>query len=304
MKLSCSSYRLKKRTALNALTQESYQDGYQEGALLRFVDGDDWGVADLCPKPEFGDSDWQTEIKQRGLLFLRATELAIEDLLARKNKKSLISDKKIPSNYLITDVFSTDLNQPQFVGKSVKIKCGSQVSELLARLNAVSLDVRLRLDFNNTLNAQQFEMFLKGLSSAAKNRIEYIEDPVAISEAWKDWNQAVPLAYDFQSLPYREDWATFLIIKPSRQSVPLSKAGTVILTSAMEHPVGFAHALRTAQSLAQRDSGFLTLDLYEDIGFGRYFVHDENLVGFSSEALSDYGIGMSQQLNQLTWVDV
>lgn len=300
MKLSCSSYKLKKRTALNALKQESYQ----EGALLRLVDGEDWGVADLCPKLEFGDQDWQTEIKERGLLFLRATELAIEDLLARKNKKSLLSDKKVSNNYLITDVFSMDLDQSHFSEKSVKIKCGRDIQTLLQKLNAIAVDLRLRLDFNNTLEAQQFEIFLKGLNSTTKSRIEYIEDPTPMSEQWKEWNQEVPLAYDFQTQNYREEWADFLIIKPSRQSLPLEKKGKIVLTSAMEHPVGFAHALRIAQSLAVRDSGFLTLDLYEDSGFGQCFVQDKNTVSFSKEALSEYGIGMSQQLSQLSWVDV
>lgn len=299
MKLSCSVYTLRKRTTLNALQQEAVQ----EGVLIRLSEGEDWGVADICPKPEFGDRDWKSEIQEKGMLFLRATELAIEDLLARKNKRSLLTDRKISNNFLITDIFSEDLNHSDYQEKTLKIKCDARINELAVKLNVVRSDIKLRLDFNNVLNSEQFDRFLLSLHPDTIRKIEYIEDPVPFCERWKDWNQKVPLAYDFQQKPYREDWAAYQIIKPSRQSVSSVKP-RLTYTSAMEHPVGFAHALRIAQKLAINESGFLTLNLYEPTEFHHYFITDKNLIGFSANALSDFGIGMTEELDKLQWIDV
>jgi len=123
-----------------------------------------------------------------------------------------------------------------------------------------------------------------------------------LSDQWKVWNQQVPLAYDFQRAPYNENWARHRIVKPTRERVPEGENTT--LTSAMEHPVGLAHGLRLAQSLAKNISGFLTLDIFEDTPFHSYFDQRGSELNFSASALREVGIGMTSALQCLEWRDL
>ena len=65
-----------------------------------------------------------------------------------------------------------------------------------------------------------------------------------------------------------------------------------------------AHALRIAQDHATTDSGLLTLDLYDDNVFTKYFEQKSNYLNFTDLALQDYGIGMSEELGKLQWTDL
>lgn len=295
MKIFYSRYLLKKKLLLNS--QDS--PGSQTGALIKIVEADYWGVADICPKPELGDDSLENEIKNRGLLFNRARELAQEDLEARRAQKSLLLNKPIVNNFLVTDYKTADLNQSRYVGQTVKIKADHDILSLSRILNGLVNDLLIRLDFNSILNAEEFRTFLKLLSSETIKKIEYIEDPTVFNAEWKNWNSIVPLAFDFQRGDYNVEYAHYRIIKPSRQKIEPDAYYT--LTSAMEHPVGLAHGLRIAQQRAQNISGFLTLNLFEPDVFNKYFEQNENHLNFSALALSDFGIGMSQELLKLQW---
>lgn len=296
MKLAYSPYSLRKKQKLNALDSGAEQSG----ALIKVIEGDFWGVADLCPKPELDDAALDLEIKNKGILFLRAVELAIEDMLARKNQKSLLQNKFVKNNFLCGPVADLNLENPLYFNNTVKIKVDSDIMSLSQKLNNVHEDVKVRLDFNSSLNERQFELFLSFLNEKAKAAIEYIEDPTVICDQWRDWNRIIPLAFDFQKAEYQSNLAKYRIIKPSRQRVG-ENINFITLTSAMDHPVGVAHGLRVAQGVAVNDSGFLTLDLFEDIGFNRYFEQKNNYLNFSTQALNDFGIGMTEQLNKLDW---
>lgn len=258
-----------------------------------------WGVADLCPKLERGDSDYVVEIKNHGPLYRRAIELANEDLVARRNNVSLLADKPVRNNFLVTDYRVTDLFEKNLSGQTVKIKGDRDVIGLSRILNALEFEVKLRLDFNSGLTGEEFEKFLSLISESTRGKIEYIEDPTPICAQWKHWNTIIPLAFDFQPGEYSSEFAAVQILKPSRQVLPAS-LGRVTFTSAMDHPVGVAHGLRIAQKFATADSGFLTLDLYET-PFEKYFVQQENDLNFSEVARADSGIGMSAELEKLTW---
>lgn len=296
MKLAYSPYSLRKKQKLNAADSGAVQTG----ALIKVIDGDFWGVADLCPKPELGDATLDEEIKSKGILFLRAMELALEDMLARKNQKSLLLNKFVKNNFLCTNIDNFNLNKADYLNNTVKIKVDSDIMSLSHKLNHIHEDVKVRLDFNSSLDERQYELFLSFLNEKAKAAIQYIEDPTVISSKWLEWNKVIPLAFDFQDSEYSSELARYKIIKPSRQRVS-GDMNFIVLTSAMDHPVGVAHALRIAQSESVNDSGFLTLDLFEDVGFNRYFDQRNNYLNFSALALNDYGIGMSEQLNKLEW---
>lgn len=299
-----STYSLQKKRKLNS--QDSLNTQY--GALVKIVEGLDWGVADICPKTELGDLDLTSEIKNRGVLFTRALELAQEDLQARKAYISLLADQKVKNNFLITDYRAQNLNGAQYHKKTIKIKANRDIFVLSGILNRidVDVDVRIRLDFNSILDVEDYEHFLNSLSTSAKNKIEYIEDPVSceserVQKKWKDWNKLIPLAFDFQKIDYNLDIAQYRIVKPGRQKLnPELKYFT--LTSAMEHPVGLAHGLRIAQAFARNVSGFLILDLFEENNFNKYFEQSDDNLNFSKLARDDFGIGMTEELNKLKWV--
>lgn len=306
MTIFFSKYKLEKKNSLNAKDALDFQ----EGALIKVQDEEDgWGVADLCPWPNLGDPSLDEELQNQGPLFQRSLELAMQDLKARKEKKSLLVDKLVENNLIITDFKNFDLSKKIF--GTVKIKGSSQLDHFIEFLEKLSVqDIKIRLDFNSSLSAAEFNYFLNGLAKSVMAKIEYIEDPTVWNSInWANWNKVIPLGFDFISadpFKYEQAW-TYLIIKPSRQSAKkliqkceqLNKKFT--LTSAMDHPIGLAHGLRYAQKYASGASGFLTLDLYKKTEFNSYFKIEGSHVGFSQAALDDIGIGMTSELNNLVW---
>lgn len=271
--------------------------GVQKGCLLKVVEANQMGVADICPKTDLGDLSLQQEITNKGPLFQRALALATEDLQARQSQKSLLFDKPIKNNFLITD-FKLGADIPE--NCTVKIKGSSDVAALSSYLHQhISKFSQIRIDFNAKLKVDEFEWFLKSLSADLLKKIQYIEDPTVVSANWLKWNQIVPLASDFQRTE-NLDFYKYRIVKPARDFLP-EKLNHFTLTSAMDHPVGVAHGLRAAQQLAQNDSGFLTLDLYADCGFNRYYNQEGLFLNFSKLALNDFGIGMTEELNKQIW---
>ncbi len=295
MKIDFSPYELIRKSKANA----KVEDVTQKGSLIRLTDANqNWGVADICPWPALGDLDLASEIKNKGSLYLRAIELALEDLQARKENKSLLRDQWVKNNILVNDYHNFNFNNSLLKNCVLKIKGDQRIEELLRVLNALPVVKSLRIDFNAVLSVEEFQFFLK--SYQGLNKIEYIEDPTDFNETmWFQWNQIIPLAADFVKA---QSGYTYKMIKPSRESVVTSKKITI--TSAMDHPVGVAHALRMAQKQAQNESGLLTLDLYETTAFHSYFIYqNQDEINFSPQALNDTGIGMTAELCKLSWRD-
>ena len=306
MKYFYSPYSLVKKDKMNAKDKTSFQ----MGVLIKAVQGGHWGVADLSPHPELGDLPWQMQVLKKSTLYKRAIALAQVDLQARKESKSLLQNKWVKNNYLATNYKTFDFEKPIYANQTVKIKADVSIEKLAEILNSIKADIKIRLDFNSILDLTHFQIFLDLLAPQALKKIEYIEDPTVFNLTyWQMWNKTVPLAWDFQNArpPILVKAADFKIIKVTRETEPnykwnlLSKFQKYTLTSTMDHPVGLAHGLRIAQSLAKNDSGFLTLDLFEETAFHRYFIQRENELNFSTEALLDSGIGMAEELDKLTW---
>ena len=293
MKIQFSPYTLIKKNKVNAADQSLEQ----KGSLLKVIDEkNNWGVADLCPWPSLGDLKLADEFKTKGVLYQRALQLAHEDLKARREKKSLLQDKWVMNNVLVSNYLHFDFKNERLKNKILKIKSDQNISELARILNAAPSSLKFRLDFNADLNTEQFHEFLSLLK--VKSQVEYIEDPTNFdSKLWTQWNKIVPLATDF----IKAD-GYYKIIKPAREQLPMGSPYTI--TSAMDHPVGVTHALRLAQQFAKSVSGLMTLDLYEPTEFHNYFlVQNETELNFSQEALHDFGIGMTKELNLLQWID-
>jgi hypothetical protein len=292
MEVFLSPYELKKNGS----------DGVQRGTLIKVSENGNWGVADLCPHRLLGDCPWEEEVRQEGPLYLRAMNLATEDFKARKSAVSLLSDKKVLNNFLVTDFQSVDLNEKRFENQTVKIKGDGRVALLAEALNRVQGNLKIRIDFNSKLSPAEFDIFISLLSAGVISRIEYIEDPAPVSAKWVEWNKKIPLASDWQKTG-DPSMAKFRIVKPAREDVP-GGSGLFTFTSSMDHPVGVAHGLRVAQKFATNASGFLTLNIFETTPFHKYFVTDGPWLGFSELALRDSGIGMSEELQKLNWAGI
>lgn len=295
MKTQYSPYSLIKKSKVNALDQAATQDG----ALLRIYESDSiWGVADLCPWPSLGDLTLQQEISQKGPLWQRAVELAAEDLQARQQKKCLLQNKWVDNNIVVVDYAHFDFQQPSLEGHTLKIKGDKQLFRLIEVLEAAPKSLVFRIDFNAILGSDEFQLFLDNISPAVQ--IEYVEDPCGYDEVlWKKWNQVIPLAVDFVAA---EDHYSVRVVKPAREKVTDSRR--TVITSAMDHPVGVAHALRWAQKNADQKSGLLTLDLYQTTEFHSYFIYrSQSEINFHEKALNDFGVGMTDDLLRLSWKD-
>lgn len=295
MKVQFSPYSLIKKNKVNAQDRSSSQNG----SLIRIFESESvWGVADLCPWPELGDLTLSQEIEKKGHLYQRALELAAEDLQARQQKRSLLKDKWVDNNILVTDYVKFDFQNPNLQGHTLKIKADKQLFRLVEVLNSAPKNLVFRIDFNAVLGRDEFQLFLDNVSPAVQ--IEYIEDPCGYDEAlWKKWNNIIPLAVDFV---IAEDHYSVKILKPARESVNFDRK--TVITSAMDHPVGVAHALRLAQDNAENKAGLLTLDLYHETSFNKYFAYkQQSEINFSDIALSEFGIGMTHELLQLSWKD-
>jgi len=289
MEVLLSPYELKKTGS----------DGVQRGTLIKISENGNWGVADLCPHPSLGDNPWEVEVGHKGRLYKRALQLASEDLNARKSGVSLLVEKKVLNNFLVTDYRSVNLNDRKFENQTVKIKGDAQVDLLANVLNKINQNIKLRIDFNSKLAAAGFENFLSLLLPEVFIKIEYIEDPAPLSTLWGEWNIKVPLASDWE-VTNDAALAKYRIVKPSREEISLA-SGLVTFTSSMDHPVGVGHGLRLAQQFATNVSGFLTLGHYEATPFHKYFETDGAWLGFSESALNDTGIGMTEELQKLQW---
>ncbi|MBC7457656.1 MAG: AMP-binding protein [Bdellovibrionaceae bacterium] len=278
-------YFLKRKTPSNAQTN----DLVQAGALLKIVDDVQvFGVADICPWPTLGDQNLDAELQTRGPLFLRALELAKQDLMARKNKIKLNSGKVVKNHFLIPNYSS--VNESSY-GHTVKIKGHRDVTSLADFLHKNAFRFKsIRLDFNSCLTADLYDQFLSKLSQDVKNKIECVEDPYPFDEVrWK--TSALTLASDFEKAP---GWPV-RVQKPVRTAVDQD---SLYLTSAMDHPIGVVHGLIEAQKHPQKTHGFMTLDQYEESPFLKYFNILNGEMSFDSDG---FGIGFETELNNLNW---
>lgn len=286
-------YTLKRKVKPNAATSALVQ----EGALIKIQDefGND-GFSDLCPWPSLGDAPLGEELASQGPLYQRAIELALLDLQARKDKKVLVTSDKVKNNILIADFRELE-GDFDFSKVTVKIKGSEHIYEFAQVLvENVQRFKTIRIDFNNCISEFQFSEFLNLLSNEVLQKIEYIEDPFFFHrDQWNQYSATVKLALDWKQAE-GQSWNN-RIWKPSREEK--MNCQDFSITSSMEHPVGVVHGLHFAQKYPEKTHGFLTLALYEDTEFSRYFTIDQDNLTYQSDG---YGIGFTTVLNKLNWM--
>lgn len=289
-----------------------------EGALVRMNDG----FACLHPWPELGDPPLAELLQMmeagRGhRLIHRAQACAVLDRHARKEGRSLFTGLAVPDSHATIVEWTHEAIEKSVVQgfETMKLKGGRNLLrevELLSEWVRLWPKLRWRIDLNGVLNYEGAREFLRCLTDAVLERIDFLEDPCRFnSQHWMALREVggVPLAMDEGTTPGRQE-PDVLVLKPAvvdpRAFVAgaIEQAQGVVLTSYMDHPVGQCFAaleagrmMETAASALVGRSGLLTHVLFEENEFS------ERLggvgPGFSSPAGT--GLGFDDLLEKLPW---
>jgi O-succinylbenzoate synthase len=284
-------YALKPKRALNALAG----DAPRRGALIRVGSG----YADVHPWPELGDAtiDEQLAMLARG----RTTSLtdgsmyfARIDAEARERGFSLFEGLTIPESHWPGA-------DPPDAFETVKLKNVDRIPDR----------VRLRIDFNATLTAEEF---VRVAATLPRERVDFVEDPCPYdAEVWRDLRERTGLrlaldradsqaggrlrkrSIEAQSGPY-----DVVVVKPALEDVPVTTK-EIVITSYMDHPVGQLFAAYVAAThYASRQppaAGLVTHVLFESDPF----IERMQLDGARLVPPPGTGIGFDDLLESLPW---
>ena len=270
----CCPYELIPRRRLSGIAAA----GPRRGALIR-VNG---GFSDVHPWSELGDAplDEQLARLRRGEttpLTASSLRFAAIDAAARRDGRSVFDGLTIPpSHWPGTD--------PPDAFDTVKLKSIDNIPER----------VRLRIDFNATLTAVEFEAIAATLP---RRRIDFIEDPCPYDPAtWRGLRDRTGLRLALDRGTGTED-VDVIVIKPAVQEIPNTHA-EIIVTSYMDHPLGqLCAAYAAASAHITTTCGLVTHVLYESDPFiERMYLNGARLV-----APQGTGFGFDDLLEGLPW---
>lgn len=252
----------------------------RRGALIR-VDG---GFADVHPWPELGDKplEEQLALLARGEttpLTLASLHWARVDAEARARRVSLFDGLTIPESHWPG-------NDPPAGFDTVKIK----------KVMPVPTHVRVRIDFNARLSAEEFLQIAPNLP---REQIDFIEDPCPYDEeVWQDLRDKTGLRL---ALDRFEGVADVLVHKPALHTSFPRFNGEVVVTSYMDHPVGqFFAAYVAATNRVSARCGLFTHVLYEPNAFIERIRSD----GARLLPPEGTGIGFDDLLEDLPWTKI
>jgi O-succinylbenzoate synthase len=257
--------------------------GPRRGALLR-ING---GYADVHPWPELGDLplDEQLALLARGEttpLTASSLEFASIDAAARRDGRSLFDGLTIPPSHWPGP-------QPPSEFDTVKLK----------NIDVIPDRVRLRIDFNATLTAEEFVEIAKTLP---RERIDFIEDPCPYdASVWRELREQTGLRLALDRAPsssqHRQDSYDVLILKPALEEIPCTDV-EIVVTSYMDHPIGqLCAAYAAATTNITSTCGLITHVLFENDPF----IERLRIDGTRLVAPGGTGWGFDDLLENLPW---
>ncbi len=228
------------------------------GALIRRGAG----VGCIHPWPEFGDAplDEQLRLLRAGAptpLAARALHCAALDGAAREAGASLFDGLEIPaSHYSWSFGHPTGPQIERLLAEqwpAVKAKGYLNWGETLSFLEAceratAGAGLRYRIDFNGCLEPAAFHKFIEFMPLRVYRALDFIEDPCPYDPAaWEHarahWSIRLALDKGWQDASGGFD---AVVVKPSRRdwrAVAARHPGNpLVLTSAMDHPIGQLYA--------------------------------------------------------------
>ena len=248
----------------------------RHGALLRIGDG----FADVHPWPELGDTPLDEQLARLAHgkttpLTLRSLQCAEIDGRARVAGRSLFDGLTIPPSHWPGD-------DPPSAFDTVKLKSIDRIPEL----------VRLRIDFNSRLRAEEFIYMAEALP---RERVDFVEDPCPYDGAtWSALRQATGLRLALDRA-VAEEGVDVLVVKPAVQDLPRT-AKEIIITSYMDHPIGQFYAAYVAAGFPGTH-GLFTHVLYES----NEFIDAIRADGARLLPPPGTGIGFDELLERLPW---
>ncbi|HUP60363.1 MAG TPA: enolase C-terminal domain-like protein [Thermoanaerobaculia bacterium] len=284
MQLWACRYTLTPRRTLSAIARP----GAREGALIRAGNG----FADVHPWPELGDAplDEQLALLARGEttpLTRASLHHARTDADARERGVSLFDGLRIPLSHWPGD-------DPPEVFDTAKVKGAASLPP----------DVRLRIDFNATLRAEELVHLADALP---KERIDFVEDPCPYdADVWSALRAqtGLRLAFDINVPSPRlrgegqGEGFDVLIHKPALHAEFPESNREVVVTSYMDHPVGQFHAAYVASTHpVSARCGLFTHVLYES----NPFIERVRAEGARLLPPEGTGIGFDDLLEKLPW---
>lgn len=310
-----SPYRLATRGQLNAASRRSWYEG-----ILLEADG---GYACIHPWPELGDPTLESCLKdlagaRRWPIVRRALRCAEFDRVARRFEYSLFEELDVPESHAtLPTLDAAMLDHAVELGfRAAKLKCGrlpSREVEFLTDHAKRHPELRWRLDFNEQLSPAEVEAFLTALPTTLLKAIDFLEDPCPYAETvWRELHRRfqIPLAVDREAAPNRTA-AQILVIKPNLdEPLLLAEAAlelrqTVVVTSAMDHPLGQSFAAWEAARLQLQFPGLVGL-----CGLQTHHLFEPN--AFTSW-LGDWapsfhppaglGLGFDELFDEVVWQD-
>ncbi|TAE92006.1 MAG: hypothetical protein EAZ81_04250 [Verrucomicrobia bacterium] len=296
-------YRLKARAPLNRKSKALEVEGF----LLR-IDG---GYACLQPWPMFGHPSLEEHERalreKRSLPLLdQAFACAAADANARRHGRSWWSDLAVPRSHATITDLSEELPEDRMAEFShAKIKASTSLTAELCAWSLRYPHLRLRLDFNEVPSEQEFVDWWKSLPEPLRQRIDWIEDPFLYeATSWQRVQEtcACSFACDraVESLRSSDDF--FAVWKPAWQPRPVHAPDKpLIVTSAMDHPVGQAWAAYAAgRAGGDAMAGLRTDVLFEPNPFS------ERMGSWSPDwtPIAGTGMGFDDLLERLPWMSI
>ncbi|MEM7145410.1 MAG: enolase C-terminal domain-like protein [Verrucomicrobiota bacterium] len=304
-------YVLRSRGDLNA----AGADAEHEGALLRLGEG----VGCLHPWVALGDAPLDEQLSalcagEGTQQAERALECAVVDGRARAQGKSVFETLSIPESHALVGSME-DFERKREAGFGVfKVKCGRDLGAEGAMIGemAEAGGVKLRLDFNERVDAAAFAGFWEGLPTGVRMAVEFVEDPCPYGgEVWAELGEetGARLAVDRAVERAGEGGADVLVVKPAVDRVhdvmSLAEAldKPVVFTSYLDHPIGQMFAALEA-SLAKWAwpervgvCGLVTHEWFE----GDVFCDAVKADGARLLAPEGTGLGFDDLLGTLEW---
>lgn len=234
-----------------------------QGFLLR----ERGGHGCVQPWPEFGHAPVEEQLAaltsgQSTPLIDAARRCAAVDRKSREAGRNLFDDLQVPrSHATITDPDAQAATAWQAGFRIFKLKCeaSTRLRVQLAEIVASFPSVKLRLDFNEVPDAESFEDWWKKLDEAVQNQIDFLEDPFPFDEG--EWNRFserhhVRLAADRrQTIALIDGCTAIRVVKPAWGEEPFPDnrraSGKVVVTTAMDHPLGQTWAAWIAAKTAK-----------------------------------------------------
>ena len=289
------------------------------GALVRY----DGGYGCIHPWPSLGDADIEEQLAQLArdepsALGLRALECCAIDGAARRERRNLFAGLEVPRSHVTApagEQADVLMNRASGFGVEgfdiVKMKVGADVAQEAARVNTfaalwrqVHAENRIRLDFNGTLDPEDFRGFAGMLSPEAIGMIDFVEDPCPYDPiVWRSLQRDTGLTFalDHGAEHHCSDEGfSVRVWKPACSPQPEPFDGErLVVTSYMDHAVGqvFA-AYEAARCPGPVDTcGLLTHPLFaDDPFFAMLSVKNTRLVSPEGP-----GIGFGAMLEALPW---